>query len=162
MKHRINRQAIPAHLLTLILLVGVLAGCEPTDQSRSTSPVNQSSSPGANGNINPSDVKIDASMQTVASEFERRLGYYDGKLRLLTFENGRVIAKWSSQKCDWIKEEIIDLAISINRGQIGLVNEIDIDRSCNSKVKVLRISGQKFNAYQSGKMSDTQFLEGVK
>lgn len=101
-------------------------------------------------------------MQSVASEFERRLGYYNGKLLSLTFENARVAANWSSQKCDWVKEEIVDLAISINRGNVGRISGIDINRSCDSSVKAFKISGAKFNAYKSGEINDAQFLEGIK
>lgn len=101
-------------------------------------------------------------MQNVASEFKRRLGYYNGELLSLTFENGRVASSWRSQKCDWVKQEIVDLAISINRGHTGVVNGIDINRTCDSKLKSFSISGTQFTAYKSGKIGDAQFLEGIK
>jgi hypothetical protein len=155
---------MPLRIVSLIVVaLATLLGCAPSDNSHSTNLVKPS--PGATpnvGEIESPDVKIDAAMQAVASEFQRRLGYYNGKLLSLKLENGRVAANWSSQKCDWVKEEILDLAISINRGQIGVVNRIEVNRTCDSRVRVFTISGAKFNAYKTGKISDAQFLEGIK
>lgn len=149
-------------LILIVLALANLLGCAPTDKSQSTTSVKPSPGPTPNvSEIDSPDVKIDAAMQNVASEFKHRLDYYNGKLLFLTFENGFIAASWSSQKCDWLKQEIIDLAISIHRGHTGVVDEIDINRICDSKVKRLRISGVKFNNYKSGQISDTQFLEGI-
>ena len=155
---------MPCRVLILIVLtLATLVGCTPTDNSHSTNSVKPSPGPTYNvGDFDSPDVKVDAAMQNVASEFKRRLSYYNGELLSLTFENGRVASSWKSQKCDWIKEEIVDLAISINRGHTGVVNGIDINRTCDSKLKTLRISGAKFSAYKSGEIGDAQFLEGIK
>lgn len=157
-------QTMPFRISILVVLtLATLLGCAPADRSDLTNSVKPSPRPTPNlSDARSPDVKVDPAMQSVASEFERRLGYYSGKLLSLTFDKGRVAANWSSQKCDWVKEEIVDLAISINRGQIGPINGIDINRSCDSKVKTFRISGAKFNAYKSGQINDAQFLEGIK
>ena len=103
-------------ILTVLTLVTLL-GCGPTDRSYSNDSVK--SSPGTTPNVSEvdsPDVKIDPAMQNVASEFKRRLGYYNGELVSLTLENGRVAAHWSSQKCDWVKE---DQCCEIRRLQVG-------------------------------------------
>jgi hypothetical protein len=146
-------------ILTVITLATVL-GCAPADRSGSTKPSSETT-PNVS-KIDSADAKINASMQNVASEFKRRLAYYNGELVSLTFENGEVAANWRSQKCDWVKEEIVDLAISLNRGHSGVVNGISINRTCDSRTKTFRISGVKFNAYKSGQIGDAQFLEGIR
>ncbi len=147
----------------IVLALATLLGCAPIDRSYSTNSVKPSPEPTPNVNeIDSPDVKIDAAMQNVASEFKPRLGYYNGELLSLTFENGRVAANWNSQKCDWVKEEMVDLAISLHRGHSGIVKGIDITRNCDSNLKTFRISGAKFDDYKSGKIGDAQFLEGIK
>lgn len=155
---------MPFRILILIVLsLATLLSCSRANRSYSTNSVKPSPQPSPNVNeVDSPDVKIDAAMQNVASEFKRRLDYYNGELLSLTLENGRIAANWSSQKCDWVKEEIVDLAISINRGHTGVVGGIDVNRTCDSKVRTFRISGAKFNAYKAGKIGDAQFLEGIK
>lgn len=149
--------------ILVVLTLFTLLGCAPAGGSDSANSVKPSPEPTPNiTDARSPAVKVDPAMQRVASEFERRLVYYNGKLLSLTFDKGRVAANWSSQKCDWVKEETVDLAISINRGNIGPIRGIDINRSCDSSEKTFRISGAKFNAYKSGEINDAQFLEGLK
>lgn len=108
------------------------------------------------------EAKVDSELENVASEFRGRLAYYDGQILSLTLDSGRIIAEWNSQKCDYLKQEVTDLAISINREYSGNVNEIRIKRTCNSATKKFTISGSKFNQYKSGQIGDPQFLEGIK
>lgn len=65
-------------------------------------------------------------------------------------------------KCDWAREEIIDLTISINRGYSGSISAIAIKRICDSITKNFSTSGAKFNQYKSGQIGDPQFLKGIK
>lgn len=108
------------------------------------------------------DAKVDSELENVASEFRSRLAYYDGQILSLTLDNSRIIAEWSSQKCDYLKPEVTDLAISINREYSRNVNEIEIKRICDSTTKKFTISGSKFKQYKLGKIGDPQFLEGIK
>lgn len=105
--------------------------------------------------------KVDSALETVASEFRSRLAYYDGQILSLTLIDSRIKAEWSSQKCDYFKPEITDLAISINKGYSYTVSAIEIKRTCNSNTNKFTISGSKFNQYKSGKIGDSQFLEGI-
>jgi hypothetical protein len=106
--------------------------------------------------------KVDTALENVASEFRGRLAHYDGQILSLTLSNDRINAEWSSQKCDYLKPEIVDLAISINRGYSDTVGAIEIKRTCDSTTKKFTISGAKFNQYKSGQIGDPQFLEGIK
>jgi len=61
-----------------VLTLATPLGCAPTDKSFSTNSVQSSPGPTPNvSEVDSSDVKIDAAMQNVASEFKRRLGYYN-------------------------------------------------------------------------------------
>ncbi len=151
-------------ILTALSLFS-LAGCARVENPNSNTLMTNSSSPiptVAKETKPAEDAKVDAALQNMASEFRRRLVYYNGKLSSLTLNDGRIIAEWSSQKCDWVREEIIDLAISINRGYSGSVSAIEIKRTCDSTTKKFTISGAKFNQYKSGQIGDPQFLEGIK
>jgi len=70
--------------------------------------------------------------------------------------------EWTSKKCDWFRKEIIDLAISINRGYTEPIKRINIQRTCNLNTRKFSISGDKFNKYKSGQINDVQFTEGIK
>lgn len=86
----------------MMLIPAGLAGCATVDRTHSNKSLTPS--PGPTPNVTKTEspnVKIDEAMQRVASEFERRLGYYNGKLLALTVENDRIAAQWSSEKCDW-------------------------------------------------------------
>lgn len=151
-------------ILTTLSLFS-LVGCARVENPNSNLQFTNSSSPTptvAKETKPAEDAKVDAALQNIASEFRRRLVYYNGKLLSLTLNDRRIVAEWNSQRCDWAREEIIDLAISINRGYSGSVSAIEIKRICDSTTKNFSISGAKFNQYKSGQIGDPQFLEGIK
>lgn len=94
--------------------------------------------------------------------FQKKLEYYNGNLISLTLINGNINAEWNSKKCDWFKEEIIDLAISINRGYTNPIKGINARRTCDSDTRKFFTSGDKFEKYKFGQISDSQFTKGIK
>lgn len=106
--------------------------------------------------------KIDSKLENVASEFRGRLADYDGQILSLKLVDNRIDAEWISQKCDYLKPEITDLAISISRGYSNNIDAIEIKRTCDSTTKKFTISGSKFLQYKSGKIGDPEFLENIK
>lgn len=142
--------------MIFVCLVGFI-GCSKSESS------NISNQPISNKQISEiSNVKVDASLQNVASNFQKKLEYYDGKLTFLTLSNGGINVEWNSKKCDWFKEEIIDLAISINHGYTDSVKNIDARRTCNTDTRKFSVSGDKFDKYKSGQLNDAQFTEGIR
>ncbi|MCY7347109.1 MAG: hypothetical protein LH614_12915 [Pyrinomonadaceae bacterium] len=140
-------------------LMGLL-GCAKSEISNSSILVsNQSITNNQNSKI--SNGSVDTSLQSVASNFQKKLEYYNGDLISLTLIKGNIKAEWNSKKCDWFKEEVIDLAISVNRGYTESVKGIDIERICNSNTRIFSISGKKFDEYKSGQINDIQFTQGI-
>ncbi|MCA1624371.1 MAG: hypothetical protein LC768_02310 [Acidobacteria bacterium] len=109
-----------------------------------------------------SNVKVDLPLQNVASNFQKKLEYYNGNLISLTLINGNINAEWNSRKCDWFKEEIIDLEISINRGYTNPIKGINARRICDSDMRKFSTSGDEFEKYKSGRISDSQFTKAIK
>jgi len=146
---------------TIFVCSAGLTGCAKSEISNSgNSVLNQSVN---NKQISEIlNVKVDASLQNVASNFQKKLEYYNGNLISLTLTKENINAEWNSKKCNWFKEEIIDLAISINRGYTDSVKGITAQRTCNSDTKKFSVSGDKFDKYKSGQISDSQFAEGIK
>jgi len=99
--------------VTIVICSTVFLGC---DKSKISSLNNSASNQLANNKqpLEIPNIKVDAPLQSVASNFQKKLEYYNGNLLSLTLTNGNINAEWNSKKCDWFKEEIIDLAISIN------------------------------------------------
>lgn len=112
-------------------------------------------------------------MESAAAEFRLRLAYYDGELLSFAFDtssdleggtssDGSIVAVWKSRKCNFVEEEIIDLAISINRGINNYSSGIKIKRTCGSSTQNFTISGSSFSRYRSGQINDSQFLRSMK
>jgi len=112
-------------------------------------------------NSETSTAKVAASMKMVAYYLEKKLEPYEGKLISLQASEGNINAEWESKKCGSLKSEVIDLAISINRGYNEPVKTINIRRTCDSNTKTVSISGEKFSLYKTGKIGDPQFTEGI-
>ncbi len=112
--------------------------------------------------LNVSNIKADLSLQNVASNFQKKLEYYDGDLISLTLVNGNINAEWNSKKCNWFKEEIIDLAISVNRGYTNPVKNINVRRICDSNTRKFSVTGDIFEKYKSGQISDSGFTKGIR
>ncbi len=138
-----------------------LLGCEKLESSNSNNFVSNQTITNDSNSKTPIR-NVDTSLQNVASNFQKKLEYYNGSLISLTLINGDINAEWNSKKCDWFKEEVIDLAISMNRGYTEDVKSIDIKRICNSDTKSFSIAGENFNKYKSGKINDVQFTQGIK
>ncbi len=92
----------------------------------------------------------------------QKLQYYDGEVMAMTLFPAGISAKWTSKKCDYFDEEIIDFVISFNRGFTGTIETILIERECNSTTKTAFIVGYNLRDYISGKMSDSEFLASIK
>lgn len=100
-------------------------------------------------------------MKMVAYHFEKKLQPYEGVLRSLNSADGNINAEWDSKKCDSFRQEVIDLAICINRGYNDPVKTINVRRTCDSTTKNFSVSGEKYNQYRANKIGDPQFTEGI-
>ena len=105
--------------------------------------------------------KVDSALENVASEFRGRLAYYDGQILSLMLSDNRIKAEWSSQKCDYLKPEIVDLAISINKGYINTVSAIEIERTLIQKQKNLRLAVQNLANINQEKLAILSFLKAL-
>jgi len=151
---------LPLAVTLVICSIGFL-GCVKSEISNLN---NSASNQFANNKqiLEVPNVKVDLPLQNVASNFQKKLEYYNGNLISLTLINGNINAEWNSKKCDWLKEEFIDLAISINRGYTNPIKGITARRTCDSDTRKFSTSGDKFEKYKSGQISDSQFTKGIK
>jgi hypothetical protein len=109
----------------------------------------------------PSNANVAASMKMVAYHFEKKLEPYEGKLISLQVNDGNIDAEWESKKCGSLKSEVIDLAISLNRGYNEFIKNINMRRTCDSNTRSVSISGEKYYQYRSAKIGDQQFTGGI-
>ena len=101
-------------------------------------------------------------LKQVETIFKKKLEYYQGEISSLKLENDKIYVNWTSKKCDWFKEEVIDLAISIKRGYSKSFKSIEINRSCDSKSTTISINGEEYKKYITGKITDAQFTKGIR
>jgi hypothetical protein len=107
--------------------------------------------------------EVDPNLRAVATYFSGRLRAHQGTLNALTMSSRGLKALWTSQRCDMIEGEVIDLLLSINRGHPGLFNQgIEAERSCGGTVRRFSAAPGRFEKYRTGKINDPEILRGLK
>lgn len=72
-------------------------------------------------------------------------------------------AAWTSQRCDMIEGEVVDLLLSINRGDPGPFKDgIEGERTCGGAVRRFSAAPGRFEQYRTGKINDPEILRGLK
>ena len=107
---------------------------------------------------------IDDSLNKTASEFNNRLVDNKGQLQSLYLENSStLIAAWSSEKCYYLRPEILDFVFSLFNNYPGLetVESINIIRTCDSDVKEFTLNGTELRQFRDKKDDYTQLLQGI-
>lgn len=109
--------------------------------------------------------KIDDSLKYTASEFNKRLTSDEGQLQsLYIIEEGPVLfAKWTSEKCYYLRSEVLELAFSLFKTypRLETIKSINIERICGSDVKSYTISGSELRRFRDQKIDYDQFLNGI-
>jgi hypothetical protein len=104
---------------------------------------------------------ISPAMQKVATEFSGRLVAYKGQLTELSLSS-RIVARWTSQRCEMTEGEVIDFLISLHRGHPGPINaNIEATRECGGKSRLFKTTGARFQLYRTGKINDPEILKGL-
>jgi hypothetical protein len=111
----------------------------------------------------PPPRSISPAMKGAAAEFDRRLNTYKGRLSKFEADDKVIRVEWSSQRCDMLEGEIIDLMLSLKRGHPGSVKQnIEATRHCEGSIKMFRTTGATFESYRAGKINDVALLRGIR
>ncbi len=107
--------------------------------------------------------KVASDLARVNAEFSRRLDAFQGELRSLQASRGVIIAIWTSKRCDMAEAEVIDLLLSLVGGHPGRITlDVRGERTCDGSARTFRITGDQFEQYRAGSISDLEVLRGLR
>jgi len=102
--------------------------------------------------------------KTMTDEFCEKLTRYKGQLQGLNKEGESVLkVAWSSEKCYFLKSEILEFVYILYKTYPGWVElkSVNIERTCNSAVKKITFSSSQLQSFHASEMNTIELFKGI-